>query len=140
MISCSNASIYRVSITQGTVFKQEDINRLEIGMTKDQVTYVMGQPSFENFFEKNVLSNNHIQPNINDWINHLSTLFPQVRLKQFLEIRSMDACSWDLICSQPAFWTGLLYDEISLDKVLNLIKSWNFNDIKNFYEGKSGQT
>ena len=54
MISCSNASIYRVSITQGTVFKQEDINRLEIGMTKDQVTYVMGQPSFENFFEKNV--------------------------------------------------------------------------------------
>ncbi len=54
MISCSNASIYRVSITQGTVFKQEDINRLEIGMTKDQVTYVMGQPSFENFFEKNI--------------------------------------------------------------------------------------
>ena len=54
MLSCSNASIYRVSITQGTVFKQEDINRLEIGMTKDQVTYVMGQPSFDNFFEKNV--------------------------------------------------------------------------------------
>ena len=54
MLSCSNASIYRVSITQGTVFKQEDINRLEIGMTKDQVTYVMGQPSFENFFEKKV--------------------------------------------------------------------------------------
>ena len=54
VISCSNASIYRVSITQGTVFKQEDINRLEIGMTKDQVIYVMGQPSFENFFENNV--------------------------------------------------------------------------------------
>ena len=56
VISCSNASIYRVSITQGTVFKQEDINRLEIGMTKDQVIYVMGQPSFENFFENNVLN------------------------------------------------------------------------------------
>ena len=54
MISCSNASIYRVSITQGTVFKQEEIDRLEIGMTKDQVIYVIGQPSFENFFEKNV--------------------------------------------------------------------------------------
>ena len=54
MISCSNTSIYRVSITQGTVFKQEDINKLEVGMTKDQVIYVMGQPSFENFFEKNV--------------------------------------------------------------------------------------
>ena len=54
VISCSNTSIYRVSITQGTVFKQEDINRLEIGKTKDQVIYVMGQPSFENFFENNV--------------------------------------------------------------------------------------
>ena len=54
MISCSNASIYRVSITQGTVFKQEEIDRLEIGMTKDPVIYVIGHPSFENFFEKNV--------------------------------------------------------------------------------------
>tara|TARA_Y100001935_G_C17249278_1_gene480096 strand:- start:969 stop:1280 length:312 start_codon:yes stop_codon:yes gene_type:complete len=54
LLSCSNASIYRVSITQGTVFKQEDIDRLEIGMTKDQVIYVIGQPSFENFFEINV--------------------------------------------------------------------------------------
>ena len=43
-----------MSITQGTVFKQDDIDRLEIGMTKDQVIYVIGQPSFENFFEKNV--------------------------------------------------------------------------------------
>tara|TARA_B100000214_G_scaffold70700_2_gene47257 strand:+ start:2602 stop:2913 length:312 start_codon:yes stop_codon:yes gene_type:complete len=54
VISCSNASLYRVSITQGTVFNQDDIDRLEKGMTKDQVTYVIGQPSFENFFEKNV--------------------------------------------------------------------------------------
>ena len=54
MMSCSNTSLYKVSITQGTVFNQEDIDKLEIGMTKDQVTYVMGQPSFENFFEKNV--------------------------------------------------------------------------------------
>ena len=54
IISCSNTSIYRVTITQGTVFKQDDIDKLEVGMTKDQVTYVMGQPSFENFFEKNV--------------------------------------------------------------------------------------
>ena len=43
-----------VTITQGTVFAQEDIDKLEIGMTKDQVSFVMGQPSFENFFEKNV--------------------------------------------------------------------------------------
>ena len=50
--SCSNTEIYRVTITQGTVFAQEDLDKLEIGMTKDQVSFVMGQPSFENFFEK----------------------------------------------------------------------------------------
>ena len=43
-----------VTITQGTVFSQDDLDKLEIGMTKDQVNFVMGQPSFENFFEKNV--------------------------------------------------------------------------------------
>ena len=52
--SCSNTNLYRVTITQGTVFAQKDIDKLEIGMTKDQVSFVMGQPSFENFFEKNV--------------------------------------------------------------------------------------
>jgi outer membrane protein assembly factor BamE len=52
--SCSNTNLYRVTIKQGTVFAQEDIDKLEIGMTKDQVSFVMGQPSLENFFEKNV--------------------------------------------------------------------------------------
>ena len=52
--SCSNTNLYRVTITQGTVFNQEDLDKLEIGMTKDQVSFVMGQPSFENFFEKYV--------------------------------------------------------------------------------------
>ena len=52
--SCSNTNLYRVTITQGTVFNQDDLDKLEIGMTKDQVSFVMGQPSFENFFEKNV--------------------------------------------------------------------------------------
>ena len=50
-------------------------------------------------------------PTYNDWDDHLTTLFPQVRLKNYLELRSMDACSWNEICAQPAFWTGLLYDQ-----------------------------
>jgi outer membrane protein assembly factor BamE len=54
IFSCSNTSLYKVTITQGTVFNQDDLDKLEIGMTKDQVNFVMGQPSFENFFEKNV--------------------------------------------------------------------------------------
>ena len=65
---------------------------------------------------------------LKDWEDHLTTLFPQVRLKQYLEIRSMDACNWDLICSQPAFWIGILYDGEVLDKVKEITESWTNED------------
>ena len=65
---------------------------------------------------------------LKDWEDHLTTLFPQVRLKQYLEIRSMDACSWDLICSQPAFWIGILYDDETIDKVKDITESWTNED------------
>ena len=65
---------------------------------------------------------------LDDWQNHLTTLFPQVRLKQYLELRSMDACSWNEICGQPAFWTGILYDNDCLDEVNNIIKDWTLED------------
>ena len=84
--------------------------------------------TFRNFLENKLKDNKYIEPTIDDWINHLSTLFPQVRLKQFLEIRSMDACSWDLICSQPAFWIGLLYNETSFNKTQELVESWTQED------------
>jgi len=84
--------------------------------------------TFRNFLENKLKDIKYIEPTIDDWINHLSTLFPQVRLKQFLEIRSMDTCSWDLICSQPAFWIGLLYNETSFNKAQELVESWTQED------------
>ena len=84
--------------------------------------------TFRNFFENQIKDDINFEPKIDDWINHLSTLFPQVRLKQFLEIRSMDACSWDLICSQPAFWTGLLYNQTSFNEAQELVESWTQED------------
>ena len=63
-----------------------------------------------------------------DWVSHLTTLFPQVRLKQYLEVRSMDACSWGQICGQPAFWVGLLYDEDCLNEVYSMISEWTNED------------
>ena len=84
--------------------------------------------TFRHFLENKLKNEMHIEPNIDDWVNHISTLFPQVRLKQFLEIRSMDACSWDLICSQPAFWIGLLYNEKAFDKAQELVESWTQDD------------
>ncbi|MBT3902984.1 MAG: glutamate--cysteine ligase [Pelagibacteraceae bacterium] len=65
---------------------------------------------------------------IKDWEDHLTTLFPQARLKQYLEIRSMDACNWDLICSQPAFWIGILYDTEIMDSVKNICEGWTKED------------
>ena len=65
---------------------------------------------------------------IKDWEDHLTTLFPQARLKQYLEIRSMDACNWDLICSQPAFWIGILYDTEITDSVKSICEDWTKED------------
>ncbi len=50
------------------------------------------------------------EPNMGDWTNHLSTLFPVVRLKRYLEMRGADGGPWRRICALPAFWVGLLYD------------------------------
>ena len=52
--SCSNTSLYKITVTQGTVFKQEDIDKVQKGMTKDQVIFILGNPTFENFFEPDV--------------------------------------------------------------------------------------
>lgn len=62
--------------------------------------------------------------NIGDWGNHLSTLFPDVRLKRFLEMRGADGGPWRNICALPAFWVGLLYDDDALSAATELVASW----------------
>ena len=88
--------------------------------------------TFNQFLQgkKNIL-NDFFEPEIKDWIDHLSTLFPQIRLKQFLEVRSMDSCSWNEICAPAAFWTGIIYDDISLAASLDLMKDWT-NEERSF--------
>lgn len=61
---------------------------------------------------------------MSDWKNHLSTLFPEVRLKNYLEMRGADGGSFSKICAVPAFWVGLLYDAQSLDAAWELVKDW----------------
>ena len=79
---------------------------------------------FADFASGKIYKSIKFEAKIKDWIDHLSTLFPQVRLKQYLEIRSMDACSWKVICSPAAFWTGILYDNESLNEAYMLMKDW----------------
>lgn len=68
-------------------------------------------------------------PTMGDWANHLSTLFPDVRLKRFLEMRGADGGPWRRICALPAFWVGLLYDEAALDAAEALTKDWTFAEV-----------
>ncbi|RIK83939.1 MAG: glutamate--cysteine ligase [Hyphomicrobiales bacterium] len=68
-------------------------------------------------------------PTIGDWANHLSTLFPDVRLKRFLEMRGADGGPWRRICALPAFWVGLLYDEAALDAAEALTRDWSFAEV-----------
>ncbi len=69
-------------------------------------------------------------PTMGDWANHLSTLFPDVRLKRFLEMRGADGGPWRRICALPAFWVGLLYDDAALDAAEALTKDWSFDDVQ----------
>ena len=62
---------------------------------------------------------------ISDWANHLSTLFPEVRLKRFLEMRGADAGPPEMLNALPAFWVGLLYDQVALDAACDLVKGWS---------------
>ena len=61
---------------------------------------------------------------MSDWVNHLGTLFPEVRVKRYLEMRGADCGSPAHILALPAFWVGLLYDEASLDAAYDMVKDW----------------
>ena len=65
------------------------------------------------------------RPTLSDWANHLSTIFPEVRLKRYLEMRGADGVPWGRLPALPAFWVGLLYDNDSLDAAWDIVKHWN---------------
>ncbi|PNU04706.1 glutamate--cysteine ligase [Novosphingobium guangzhouense] len=65
------------------------------------------------------------RPRMSDWQDHLSTAFPEVRLKSFLEMRGADGGPWGRICALPALWVGLLYDQSALDAAWDLVKDWD---------------
>ncbi len=67
-------------------------------------------------------------PTMSDWANHLTTIFPEVRLKSYLEMRGADGGPWSRLCALPALWTGLLYDDAALDAAWDLVKGWTLDD------------
>ena len=86
---------------------------------------------FKDYLNKKKLN---FKPTLEDWKIHMTTVFPEVRLKNYIEVRGADGGPWSRVCALPAFWTGLLYDEKNLNLLTNEISSWKFDDILMFYE------
>ncbi len=85
---------------------------------------VTGQ-SFRDFLDGRLPGLPGEKPVMADWINHLTTIFPEVRLKQFLEMRGADGGPWRRLCALPALWVGLLYNSASLDAAWDLVRDWS---------------
>ncbi len=99
---------------------------------KDKKNYLSGRNyNFKNFMNGEISEINKRLPNENDLTIHLSTIFTENRLKKYIELRSMDTCGWDCLCSGPAFFVGILYG--CLDEVYELISKWDKDKIINAY-------
>ncbi len=81
--------------------------------------------SFRDFFAGKLAELPGERPTISDWANHLSTIFPEVRLKRYLEMRGADGGPWRRLPSLAAFWVGLLYDDDALAACWDMVKGWS---------------
>jgi glutamate--cysteine ligase len=80
--------------------------------------------SFRAFFEGKNPKMPGERPTLSDWANHLSTIFPEVRLKRYLEMRGSDGGPWSRLPALSAFWVGILYDDESLDAAWDIVRHW----------------
>ncbi|HYD29846.1 MAG TPA: glutamate--cysteine ligase [Azospirillaceae bacterium] len=80
--------------------------------------------SFRDFLDGKLPALPGEKPLIGDWADHLTTIFPEVRLKKYLEMRGADGGPWRRLCALPALWVGLLYDTQALDAAWDLVKDW----------------
>ncbi len=94
--------------------------------------YISGKKyTFKDFMSGKINEINNRLPTEKDLATHLSTIFTENRLKKYIELRSMDACGWDCLCSGPAFNVGMIYG--NLEETYDLVKNWNKDKIINAY-------
>jgi glutamate--cysteine ligase len=84
--------------------------------------------SFVDFMEGKLPELPGERPTIKDWADHMTTIFPEVRLKKYLEMRGADAGPWSRLCALPALWMGIFYDAPALAAAWDLCKDWNIED------------
>jgi glutamate--cysteine ligase len=87
----------------------------------------LGQ-SFRDFLNGRLPALPGQKPTLSDWADHLTTIFPEVRIKRFMEMRGADGGPWRKICALPALWVGLLYDASALDAAWDLCRDWTDED------------
>src|SRR5438128_7846038 len=81
--------------------------------------------SFRDLLEGRLPGHGNLRATQSDWANHISSIFPEVRLKRYLEMRGADAGPWQRLPGLPAFWVGILYDDASLDAAWDIVKGWS---------------
>jgi glutamate--cysteine ligase len=86
--------------------------------------------SFRDFLGGKLAALPGVLPTLDDWADHLTTLFPDVRLKRFLEMRGADSGNFGQLCALPALWVGLLYDSEALDQAAQLIADWSLVELE----------
>ena len=84
----------------------------------------LGQ-SFRDFLDGELPALPGETPTLSDWADHLTTVFPEARIKQFIEMRGADGGPWRRLCALPAFWVGLMYDQTALDAAWDMVKGWD---------------
>lgn len=84
----------------------------------------LGQ-SFRDFMKGELPALPGEKPSLSDWADHLTTIFPEARIKQYLEMRGADGGPWRRLCALPAFWVGMCYEQSSLDAAWDLAKDWD---------------
>ena len=84
----------------------------------------LGQ-SFRDFLEGKLPALPGEKPTLSDWADHLTTVFPEARLKQYIEMRGADGGPWRRLCALPALWVGLMYDQTALDAAWDMAKGWD---------------
>jgi glutamate--cysteine ligase len=81
--------------------------------------------SFRDFMKGELPALPGEMPTESDWADHLTTCFPEVRIKKFMEMRGADGGPWRRLCALPAYWVGLMYDQTALDAAWDLCKDWD---------------
>ena len=81
--------------------------------------------SFRDFLQGKLPALPGETPTLSDWADHLTTAFPEARIKKFMEMRGADGGPWRRLCALPAFWVGLTYDQTALDAAWDLVKGWD---------------